>query len=142
MLIIFSNLIKKNNLKLPIILTDNILSTISNLIINLNHLFIIKESTSFSGDKLLFNFIESKVNNMQDLKFNMDLDLSKVIAHKSYKLPIKKINFLEGELSGIYCFKHLKSGSIFIGSALSFQARLRDHLNSLKGHRTATFFHE
>lgn len=72
----------------------------------------------------------------------MDNSLKTIITIDEYKLPIAHQRVLDGDCSGIYCFKHKPSGKYGIGSALSCRNRLNDHINSLNGHRTRAKLHD
>lgn len=96
--------------------------------------------------KYLYNFIKTNyklpisvlIKNNDDPK-----EKGKINTIFNYSLPfdLKKIKSTSqlGD-SGVYIFKH-SSGKFAIGSAMNFQRRLLDHLNSFYGHRVMQRLH-
>lgn len=91
--------------------------------------------------KLLYEFI-SKRNELDFtylLKDNSK-DINYIKGYKVEPLEVKPATDLFN--SGVYCFKHLDTGKLGIGSAMSLYPRLLDHLSSFRGHRTTHYMHE
>jgi hypothetical protein len=96
-------------------------------------------SSDFKGDNLLYEYLTSTYN--QVFRYNMELTLKTINPIVVYDLPLDYQRVVDGDCSGIYCFKHKKTGKFGIGSALSCRNRLNDHMNSLYGHRPRTTLH-
>lgn len=97
-------------------------------------------------NKNLYNFIKTNYNlpisvlikNNDDPK---ELGQINTIFNYSLPLDLKKIKSTSQlSESGVYIFKH-SSGKFAIGSAMNFQRRLLDHLNSFYGHRVMQKLH-
>jgi hypothetical protein len=99
-----------------------------------------KNNSVFKGDNFLLDYLSSQTN--IEIRYNMDNSLKTILPIDEYKLPIAHQRVLDGDCSGIYCFKHKPSGKYGIGSALSCRNRLNDHINSLNGHRIRAKLHD
>jgi hypothetical protein len=71
----------------------------------------------------------------------MELNLKIINTTNMYDLPIGYQKVVDGDCSGIYCFKHKAIGKYGIGSALSCRNRLNDHMNSFNSHRVKSYLH-
>ena len=72
----------------------------------------------------------------------MENSLKTIIPIVGYDLPIASQRILDGDCSGLYCFRHKITGEYGIGSALSCRNRLNDHVNSLNGYRLRSKLHD
>jgi hypothetical protein len=103
----------------------------------------------------MINSLSNTSNIYQFIKNNYNLPISivskikegKILSNYQFNLPldiknIKKLlpisNLSE---AGIYMFNH-KKGKFALGSAMKFERRLIDHINSFKGHRTMQKLHK
>lgn len=154
------NLANKNKVNVSIQFTNTGVKSTIDLINMINELYLFtldKNNPNVKDHKLLFEFITARWN--PDFKFYFELGetnivLKDVSAQKislsSWKkldisnqnTNIKSEEFTDAYTSGVYCFTHLPTGKIGIGSSISCAARLRDHISSFNGHRTRTFLHD
>lgn len=133
------NISEQNELGLPLFLTAKGIKASHDLIGMLNSLPVDCDSR-FKGDNLLFQFLSENYNQVH--RYNMELSLKEINPICVYSLPIGKQKVLDGDCTGIYCFKHIGFGYCSVGSALSCRSRLNEHMASLNGHRPQTFFHK
>ena len=96
------------------------------------------ESALFPNDCKLLPYLSKAL--YFDYAYNMDLNLDYISHVTNYDLPLRK-GLPSGVESGVYAFIHTETGYAGIGSALSFESRLTDHLRSFKGSRDTTFMH-
>jgi len=130
---------EQNSLGLPLFLTAKGIKA-SHALIDMLNLLPVYCDSKFKGDNLLFQFLSENYN--QIYRYNMELNLKEINPYCVYSLPIGKQKVIDGDCTGIYCFKHVDLGYCSIGSALSCRNRLNEHMSSLKGHRPQTFFHQ
>lgn len=129
----------QNSLALPLFLTAKGIKA-SHTLIDMLNLLPLDCDSKFKGDNLLFQFLSENYNQIH--RYNMELSLKEIKPIVVYCLPIGKQKVIDGDCSGIYCFKHLDFAYCSIGSALSCRNRLNEHMASLNGHRGQTFFHK
>nr|UEV87049.1 hypothetical protein [Grifola frondosa] len=114
--------------------------------INELHSLIIKnqKNDKFYGEKLLLDFIASRIN--PNFNFYFELDPKSIKLNHEHDISLSRKasikNIEDGYASGVYCFKHIQTGKFGIGSSISCVPRLRDHISSFNGHRSTTFLHE
>jgi len=119
----------------------------------------------------MINYLESKGDLIQANLTNMNNNKLFYFIKKYYKLPILVVSReIDGKLysqfecnlpfnfknspffsdytltnkikeSGLYIFRH-DTGKIALGSAMNFQRRLRDHINSFNNHRVPENLHK
>ncbi len=130
---------EQNSLALPLFLTAKGIKASHALIYMLNLLPVGCDS-KYKGDNLLFQFLIENYNQIH--RYNMKLTLKEINPLSVYSLPIAKQKVIDGDCTGIYCFKHVDTGYCSIGSALSCRNRLNEHMVSVNGHRPQTFFHK
>jgi len=99
----------------------------------------VDNSSKFKGDNFLFDYLSKASNPV--FRYNMELTLKSINPINVFELPLGSQKVVDGDCSGLYCFKHKNTGKYGIGSALSCRSRLKDHLNSLHGHRPRTKLH-
>jgi len=130
---------EQNSLGLPLFLTAKGIKA-SHALIDMLNLLPVDCASKFKGDNLLFQFLSENYN--QTYRYNMELNLKELNPYCVYSLPIGKQKVIDGDCTGIYCFKHVDLGYCSIGSALSCRNRLNEHMSSIMGHRPQTFFHQ
>lgn len=139
---------KQNKLDFPICFTAHSLASTLKLVEMIDYLnsIILSKQIQCSDDAVLLKFLVSRAKLV--LNYNVELNSSEISGIKmlnEYFIPSRENwgqNIKDKDLSGVYCFKHLNSSNMLIGSALSFTARIRDHMSSFHGHRPSTFFHD
>lgn len=104
-------------------------------------------STLKDTNKLLLDFLISNTGIVYKFNFELTYPQIKLLQEFEVNLSfIKEIstskNIIELNESGVYCFKHLPTGYIGIGSSINCLFRLRDHISSFNGHRSETFLHK
>lgn len=94
--------------------------------------------SAFTGDNNIYEHLHNTLN--YKFAYNMLPSLTDITHIDSYTFPIR--NMRNGMDSGVYAFVHNDSGHVGIGSAISFRARLTDHMRSFTGKRDTTFMHD
>ena len=100
---------------------------------------------SLSYKSYLYHFIKYNYN-LPILVSSKEIE-GIIISNFKFTLPlnIKKISTIFPTLNlsnaGIYIFKH-STGKFALGSAMNFERRIIDHVNSFRGHRTMQKLHK
>ena len=74
-------------------------------------------SSAYQGDNFLFDYL-SKASNLV-FRYNMELTLKIINPINVFELPLGSQKVVDGDCSGLYCFKHKNIDKYGIGSALS-----------------------
>lgn len=113
---IIQNIFEQNRLGLPLFLTPKGIKA-SHDLINMLNLLPVDNSSKFKGDNFLFDYL-SKASNLV-FRYNMELTLKIINPINVFELPLGSQKVVDGDCSGLYCFKHKNIDKYGIGSALS-----------------------
>jgi hypothetical protein len=131
------HIVQQEQLGIPLFLSPLGISASHNLISMLNDLPSNLISL-FSGDNVLFEYLHNSLE--YKYVYNVVPSWTEISLIESHSLPTSRLR--NGMDSGVYAFIHNESGSVGIGSALSFRRRLTNHIRSFTGGRETTFMHD
>ena len=134
---VLTNIITQLGGDLPISLT----STGINAATQLSEILNILSNSQNKGDSNLITFLSESVTYNFSLNFN--LSGANIVPFETFTLPVKTRIVPSPNSSGVYGFFLPEENSIkiYLGSALSFQARLFSHISSFSGGRPITYIH-
>jgi len=125
---------------LPIKLTDLGSNSANQLALMYQHLV----ESDYGSDKMLASYLSDQILGAAPLKLNFDLRADGLLPQSSYSLPFERQLIPEKSSSGVYAFtlSGAEQPQHYIGSALSFSSRVKDHMSSFNGRRISSLLHE
>lgn len=100
------------------------------------------KASDFGLDSQLLTYLSDSVNMNYTLHF--DIQSTTVNPNNVFTLPLGELEVPNMHDSGVYgfFFTSMDDSKLGLGSALSCEARLNDHINSFKGRRIQQFMHK